>query len=207
MHKPIRVLVIASAVALGSVAVAGIAHAAAGRAVIGPVLGPAPTTSASAKKTTTTTAKPKSAAVTTAKATVTTKATTAAKSATATTKAATSAKAATTTTAKKTTATSTAAKSASAATTVAKTPTTTAAPTSYRVQAGAARTRADAVRLQQAALDVDKSAAFVVTPGRVIAGSTYRVVSSCRTAADAATLKAALAAKSVPALVYRSQRC
>ena len=196
MHKPIRVLTIASAVALGSFAVAGIAHAAAGRAVTGPVLGPAPTTSATAKK----------ATATTAKSTATTKST-AAKAATATTKATAAKRATTTTTAKKKTATTSAAKSASAATTVAKTPAATAAPTSYRVQAGAARTRADALRLQVLAAAVDKTAAFVVTPSRIIAGSTYRVVSGCRTAAAAATLKAALVASGAPALVYRSQRC
>ena len=125
--------------------------------------------------------------------------------------------AATTTTTTKTTASTV---KAASSTTVAKTVTTVKASTaakgstsvaattvpavvSYRVQAGAARTRAGGLRLAAAATKVAGDAGLVV----VKSAGVYRVVSGCRTLVDANALAGTLTAKSLPALVYRSQRC
>ena len=79
----------------------------------------------------------------------------------------------------------------------------TTLPIAFRVQAGAARTRAGAAKLAKVVAAADPTGGYVVTGS----GTTWRVVSGCRTVTDATTIKATLAAHAIASLVYKSKRC
>ena len=196
MFRPTRILVCLGLGAAG-VAVAGAAHAAVGASHPAAVAS-SPTTSTTVKRAVKTPTTTKAPGRTT---TATTRPAAAAK--TATTVAAKTTSAKTTTTAAKRAAakgaTTTAAKPAVAgtATTVAK------VATPFRVQAGAGRTRADAQALRDVAAAADAAGGFFVTGS----SPTFRVVSSCRTAADAAAIRALLTKQGVGSFTYRSARC
>ena len=90
------------------------------------------------------------------------------------------------------------------AATVPKVPAATASqPARFRVQAGAARTRAGAGNLTKVVAAADPTGGYVVTGS----GTTWRVVSGCRTVTDATTIKATLATRGIASLVYKSKRC
>ena len=79
----------------------------------------------------------------------------------------------------------------------------TTLPATFRVQAGAARTRVGAGKLTTVVAAADPTGGYVVTGS----GTTWRVVSGCRTVTDATTIKATLAAHAIASLVYKSKRC
>ena len=106
----------------------------------------------------------------------------------------------------KTTATT---KRANATTTTAPVVTTSmpAGPVVYRVQAGAATNTTTARKLAAIAIAADKPAGFIITASKARTITTYRIVSGCRSLADATAIKTTLNAQHIAALVYRSQRC
>lgn len=106
----------------------------------------------------------------------------------------------------KTTATT---KRANATTTTAPVVTTSvpAGPVVYRVQAGAATNTTTVRKLAAIATAADKPARFIITASKARTITTYRIVSGCRSLADATAIKTTLNAQHIAALVYRSQRC
>ena len=180
MFRPARILVVL-VVAVGSIVAASDAHATNQR----PLVSSRPTVHAA---TTSTTAKTTAAAKTTTAAST---ATIGSRTAVATTSAT------VVTSPKATTPTKSSAAAATAAATVA------AGPVTFRVQAGAARSRRAANAIAKKVRAIDTSAGFVVTgsvPG-------LRIVSGCRTAADAATIASGFTKHAVTTLVYKSKHC
>ena len=87
------------------------------------------------------------------------------------------------------------------------TTTVPAGPAVYRVQAGAATNTTTARKLAAIAIAADKPAGFIITASKAHTITTYRVVSGCRSLADATAIKTTLNAHHIATLVYRSQRC
>ena len=185
MFRPARILVV-FVVAVGSVIAASDAHATNQRSLASS----RPTVRAA---TTSTTAKTTAAAKTAAA-----KATTAVSTATIGSRTAVATTSTTVVTSPKaTTPTKSSAAAATAAATVA------AGPVTFRVQAGAARSRRAANAIAKKVRAIATSAGFVVTgsvPG-------LRIVSGCRTAADAATIASGFTTHAVTTLVYKSKHC